>query len=124
MFTIYLRPFLYGLGIWIGATAALRFFGQRVLHPGHWRQTLLLFAISFPAMAWLVRQLCRRFRLPREQWPTGAIAIALPTLLLDPFSSAFFSTVFPNIAPEAAGIFGGWMLFCCAGALLGATVRK
>ena len=41
-------------------------------------------------MAWMVRRLCGRF-LPRgEQWPAGAVSIALPTLLLDPFSSAFF----------------------------------
>jgi hypothetical protein len=115
--------FLCGLAIWMAATIALRFFGQRLLHPGNWTGTLILFAVSFPAMAWLVRRLCRRYRLPAEQWPAGAISIALPTLLLDPFSSAFFPFVFPNMAPEMAGVFGGWMLWCCAGALLGATLR-
>jgi hypothetical protein len=53
----------------------------------------------------------------------GAFFVMLPTLLLDPFSSAFFPAVFPNIAPEMAGVFGGWMLCSCAGALLGAAVR-
>jgi hypothetical protein len=124
MFNMRLRPFLCGLSIWIAGTIALRLVGQRLLHPGRWSETLLLFAISFPAMAWLVRRLCQRLRLPREQWPAGAIAIALPTLMLDPFSSAFFPAVFPNIAPEAAGLFGGWMLFCCAGALVGATIGR
>jgi hypothetical protein len=124
MFTIYWKPFVSGLLIWMGGTAALRLFGQRLLQPGHWEETLLLFAVSFPAMAWVARRLCKRFQLPREQWPAGAIAVALPTLLLDPFSSAFFQAVFPNIAPAAAGVFGGWMLFCCAGALVGATVRR
>ncbi|MGA3024636.1 MAG: DUF5367 family protein [Bryobacteraceae bacterium] len=124
MFNMYLRPFLCGLGIWIAGTIALRLFGQRLLHPGNWTGTLLLFALSFPAMAWIVRRLCKRFQLPPDQWPAGAISIALPTLLLDPFSSAFFPAVFPNIAPEAAGLFGGWMLFCCAGALVGATIRR
>jgi len=46
-----------------------------------------------------------------------------PTLLLDPFSSAFFPIVFPNIAPEMAGVFGGWMLLCCAAALVGVTIQ-
>jgi hypothetical protein len=119
-----IRLFLCGLGIWFGATIALRMVGQRVLHPGDWRGTLILFAISFPLMAWLVRRLCSRFRLPPEQWPTGAVSIALPTLLFDPFSSAFFPVVFPNISPEAAGVFGGWMLWCCAGALVGGIVRS
>jgi len=75
-------------------------------------------------MAWIVRRLCRRFQLPRDQWLRGALSVALPTLLLDPFSSAFFPVVFPNMAPEAAGVFGGWMLWCCAGALVGAIIRR
>jgi hypothetical protein len=115
---------LYGVAIWIGATIALRVAGQHMLHPGDWKGTLILFAVSFPLMAWLVRRLCRRAQLPREQWPAGAISVALPTLLLDPFSSAFFPVVFPNMAPEVAGVFGGWMLWCCAGALMGATIGR
>ncbi|MGA8493230.1 MAG: DUF5367 family protein [Terriglobales bacterium] len=118
-----LRLFLYGLGIWIVATIALRIAGQHFLRPDDWKGTLILFAISFPLMAWLVRRLCRQFEPRPEQWPAGAISIALPTLLLDPFSSAFFPVVFPNMSPEVAGVFGGWMLWCCAGALVGATLR-
>ena len=121
---MYLPLFLYGLGIWIAATLALRLAGQHLLHPGHWTSMLLLFAISFPLMAWVVRRLCRRFRLSGEQWPAGAVSVALPTLLLDPFSSAFFPFVFPNMDPRVAGVFGGWMLWCCAGALVGATIRR
>jgi hypothetical protein len=118
-----LRFFSYGLGIWIVATIALRIAGQHLLRPSDWKGTLILFAISFPLMAWLVRRLCRRFEPRPEQWPAGAISIALPTLLLDPFSSAFFPVVFPNMSPEVAGVFGGWMLWCCAGALIGVTIR-
>ena len=113
------RLLLVGLAIWVGATVYLRLDGQRLLHPGHWWGTLLLLAVSFLLMAILSRRLCQRLRLPREQWPAGAISLALPTLLFDPISSAFFPEVFPNIAPEMAGIFGGWMLCCCAGALVG-----
>jgi hypothetical protein len=117
------RLFLFGLGIWIAGTIALRIAGQHILRPGDWKGTLILFAISFPLMAWLVRRLCRRFEPRPEQWPAGAISIALPTLLLDPFSSAFFPVVFPNMSSEVAGVFGGWMLWCCAGALVGVTIR-
>jgi hypothetical protein len=114
--------FLAGLAIWVGATAFLRFDGQRLLRPGPWWATLLLFAISFLLMAILARRLCQRFQVPRERWPAAAISLALPTLLLDPMSSAFFPAIFPNMAPHMAGTFGGWMLCCCAGALLGAMV--
>ena len=117
------RLFFLGLVIWIAATLALRLGGQFLLRPGHWLSTLLLFVVSLLLMAWLARRLCRKLRVPPEQWPAGAISLALPTLLLDPFSSAFFPVVFPNLAPQLAGVFGGWMLVCCAGALLGATIR-
>ncbi|MFZ0285415.1 MAG: DUF5367 family protein [Terriglobales bacterium] len=120
----YKKPlFLYGLGIWAAATVALRLAGQYLLRPNHPLAMVVLFVISFPLMAGIVRRLCSRFRLPPEDWAYGAISIALPTLLLDPFSSAFFPVVFPNIAPEMAGVFGGWMLWCCAGAMLGASSR-
>jgi len=124
MFTLHARLLAYGAAIWLVATIALRFVGQRLLPPGNWLGIVILFAASFALVAWLVRRLCKRFGLPREQWPAGAISLLLATLLLDPFSSAFFASVFPNIAPEAAGPFGGWMIVCCAGGLVGAIARR
>jgi hypothetical protein len=118
------RMLLYGFGMWLGGTIAVRLAGQYLLHPGSLRATLILFAVSFSLMAWVVRGLCVRFQLPREQWLVGAFSVALPTLLLDPFSIAFFPAVFPNVAPEAAGLFGGWILCCCAGALVGVSIGK
>lgn len=118
------RLFLCGFAIWAVASVALRAAGQHILHVGNWTQTLILFAVSFPLMAWLVRRLCRRFQLPQDQWLRGAVSLALPTLLLDSFSSVLFPVVFPNIAPEMAGVFGGWMLWCCAGALMGALINR
>jgi hypothetical protein len=118
------RLVLTGLGIWLAGTIALRLAGQRVLHPGSVAGTVILFAVSFPASAWLVRRLCRRAALPQDQWPMGAVSVLLPTLLLDPFSSAFFPVVFPNMAPAVSGVFGGWMLWCCAGALVGVSIRR
>jgi len=123
MFLFNRRLLLYGFAIWLGATIALRSAGQHLLRPQNWLATALVFVVSFPAMALLARRLCASFRLPSQEWPVGAISLALPTLLLDPFSSAFFPVVFPNMAPELAGVFGGWMLWCCAGALVGACIR-
>jgi hypothetical protein len=118
------RLILCGLAIWIGATLVLRLVGEHLLRPGEWTGMFLLFSLSFPVTAGIVRGLCRWFQLRPEEWPAGAVSILLPTLLLDPFSSAFFPIVFPNMAPEMAGVFGGWMLWCCAGALVGATIRR
>ena len=116
------RLCLTGFVIWFGATLVLRFAGQYLLHPG--RTPVLLFAASFPLMAWIVRGICKDSRLPADRWPAGAMSVALPTLLLDPFSSVFFPVVFPNIAPQMAGVFGGWMLWCCAGAFAGVAMGR
>jgi len=113
---------LYGFGLWLAGTIILRAAGQYLLHPGSLASTLVLFALSFVAMAWLARRLCLRLGLPPERWLAGAVSLALPTLVLDPFSAAFFPVVFPNMTPAAAGLFGGWILFCCAGALAGAMM--
>ncbi len=121
MFEIRPRLFLTGFAVWLAATIALRFAGQFLLRPGHWAAIFALFLVSFPLMAWVVRGICRE--LPGQEWLAAGVSVLLPTLLLDPFSSAFFPTVFPNMAPEMAGVFGGWMLWCCAGALVGASVR-
>jgi hypothetical protein len=121
MFYYHKSLLVCGFAIWFVATIALRLAGQHLLYSRNPVGTVILFAVSFPLMAWLVRRLCSRFHLPPEEWPAGAISLALPTLLLDSFSSAFFSVVFPNMAPELAGVFGGWMLGCCAGAMVGAS---
>jgi hypothetical protein len=113
---------LYGFALWLLGTIGVRLGGQFLLRPGSVLLTLGLFVLSFIAMALLARALCRRAGLPRSAWPAGAVSLALPTLVLDPLSSAFFPAVFPNISPAAAGLFGGWMLCCCAGALAGATI--
>jgi hypothetical protein len=105
-----------GVAIWLGATVLLRVAGQFIV-PGKAWAIVALFVASFPAMALVARLACRP--LPKNEWPLGAMALAAPTLLLDPFTSAFFAQVFPNIGPERAGVFGGWMLCCVAGALYG-----
>ena len=110
---------LSGLLAWLVGSVALRLGGQYVLPVAGGPQTLLLFAASVPASAWFTRGFCRAFQLKRDRWSAAAVALVLPTLVLDAFSVAFFPIAFPNIAPNAAGVFGGWMLCCCAGGLLG-----
>ena len=112
----------YGFVLWLGGTLGVRFWGAFLLRPGSVPGTLILYVLSFLAMGGLARRLCRQAGLPRREWPSGAVSLALPSLLLDPLSSAFFSQVFPNISPAAAGLFGGWILCCCAGALAGSML--
>src|SRR4051794_18019040 len=115
-----MRPRLVVIGsaLWVVATLALRLGVARLL-PNAWAAVVALFAASAIVCAWLVRRVCRSSHLERGAWPVAAVSLLLPTLVLDPFSSAFYTHVFPDANPAGAGVFGGWMLACCAGALIG-----
>jgi hypothetical protein len=118
-----MRLVLAGFAIWFAATLFLRVRGQNLLAPNHDLKIAIIFALSFPLMALLIRRLCRGLPSREEQF-AAAISILLPTLVLDPFSSVFFPEIFPNIAPQMAGVFGGWMLWCCAGGLIGVAIPQ
>ncbi len=117
------RTVIIGIALWAAGTIGIRLAGQYLLHPQSSLRTLLLYLISFLLMALLARRIFLRMGLEKDAWPQAATLLALPTLLLDPFSSAFFPSVFPNVDSAAAGVFGGWMLICCAGAVAGAWLN-
>jgi len=116
---MWLRTLVTGIVIWTGGTAGIRLAGHRLLQPGHTAQTVGLYVVSFILMALLVPRICRRIGFERDLWPKAATLLILPTLVLDPFSCAFFTSMFPNLDPAAAGVFGGWMLICCGGGVAG-----
>jgi hypothetical protein len=115
------RIFIIGFLGWLGGTILVRIGGQFILHPESVVSIVILFAVSFAAMAWLTRALCNDAKLPREQWPVAGVMLILPGLLLDPFTSAFFAQVFPNVEASASGLFGGWIIISSAGALIGSS---
>lgn len=116
-------PLLIGFLFWLGGTIAIRFTGRAILVPGRPALTLVLYAVSFLLMAVVIPGICQVLRLERTRWFEAVALLILPTLLLDSLSCAFFSRIFPHIAPDAAGVFGGWMLVCCAGAVAGVWIR-
>lgn len=118
------RFLAYGIVGWIVATAALRLAGQHVLRSSEWKGIFVLYLLSFILMAALARRLLLTFRINQGQVLGAVVSLLLPTLLLDPFSSAFFPVAFPNMAPSLAGAFGGWMLISCAGALVGGMTYR
>jgi len=105
--------------LWVVGTVAIRLGGRGLLQANRPLTTLVLYLVSFALMALLVPRIFRRLGLQKISWPGAATLLMLPTLILDPFSCALFSTVFPNVDPDAAGVFGGWMLIFCAGAVAG-----
>lgn len=113
-----LRVLLIGLLFWVAGTLTIRFLGQHLLLPG---RALSLYLGSFVLMAVVALRLFRGIRVDPVE---GVTLLALPTLILDPFTCIFFASLFPNVAPAAAGLFGGWMLICCGGAVAGAWAGR
>jgi hypothetical protein len=117
------RVLRIGTVLWIVGTAAIRLGGRGLLHSNRPVATLVLYLASFVLMAMLVPRIFRRLGLEEGSWPAAATLLMLPTLILDPFSCAFFTIIFPNIEPGAAGVFGGWILIFCAGAVAGVWLK-
>jgi Family of unknown function (DUF5367) len=115
------RLALAGCGIWLGATIALRLWGQYLLDPSAGWAIAALLLVSAPVMFYLPRRLFRAYAIDRASFGRGAAALVAPGMLLDAIASIWFPVAYPNIRPDAAGLFGGWLLFCNALALLGAA---
>jgi hypothetical protein len=118
------RLILVGFAIWLVATIALRLAGQWVLNPARPVSIIVLLAISGLLLFRLPRLLFSRFAIPPDQRALGGIALVVPGMLLDTFSAICFASVFPNMRPDAAGLFGGWLLLCNAAALAGAALQS
>lgn len=117
---MFMRLLLAGLVLWLVGTLGIRFAGERLLHPERPLVTILLYAVSFAAMAFLVPRILSGSRDRRA----AVTLLMLPTLTLDALACAFFTTVYPNVSPAAAGLFGGWMLICCGGAVAGVWLAR
>ncbi len=117
-----MKPIIvYGFAIWLGATIALRVGGQHVFNPDSMLSIAILFVCSVPIMAWVPRAIFQGRGVAPENWARGAIALVVPGMLLDTFSTIFFSSVFPNIRHDAAALFAAWLLLCNATALISAA---
>jgi hypothetical protein len=106
---------LWGLGLWLAATLAMRLVGR--FHFG----VPVVFA-TYVVTALLIVQLAQRLyaarRLGRVERAVAAASLVLPGMLLDVLSVTFVDVVFPNIPPSQHSTFGGWLLWAYAVALL------
>ena len=124
MFIIVRRVFATGLALWLVGTVVLRFAGH-VFLPAHSAAAwVTLYVLSALAITVVSRRVYQWAGIPAGEWLSAASVLILPTLVLDAFTSLFFVRVFPQLDPGVSGAFAGWMLICCAGAVLGARVRR
>jgi hypothetical protein len=112
------RALVAGVILWLIGTAMFRFGGHSMIHPPSASRTVPAYALYFVASVIVVRILLPRLGIARESWPAATTLFILPTLLLDPFATAFFPAAFPNLPAEAAPTFGGLMLIASAGAVV------
>jgi hypothetical protein len=110
-----------GFVIWLLATIALRLAGEWIINPASFAAVAALLALSAPAMFYLPRRIFAGLALPRDRYAIAGIALVAPGMILDTISAIWFPQVFPNMPPDAAGLFGGWLLCCNVFALLGAA---
>lgn len=117
--------FLVGLALWAAGTLCIRVSGNALARLfASVRTTVLVYAISFLISGILVPIVCLLLRLDSSARVEGAALLALPTLLIDAFSCVFFARLFPRAPSTLAGVFGGWMMICCAGGVVGAIVLR
>jgi len=117
---MYLRTLLAGLGLWIIGTVVFRLGPSGLVQEPSLARTLLYYVIN-AMLALIVSRLAMHWiGVPREARAAAVTLFILPTLILDAFSTAFFTVVFPNLPPAAAPTFGGLMLISAGGAVVGA----
>jgi uncharacterized protein DUF5367 len=112
-----------GFALWLLGTVLLRSAGHWWLPRDSAPAWVFLYLVSGVATSLIARAVYRRAGIPRQAWLSAASAFILPTLLLDAFTALFFASAFPQLDVRMSGAFGGWMLICSAGAVVGAWVR-
>ena len=117
---MFMRPLIAGIVLWLVGTIGIRAWGQWLLHPDRPLATIALYTFSFAAMALLAPRIVGGAADGRA----AVTLLMLPTLTLDALACVFFTTIYPNVASAAAGIFGGWMLICCGGAVVGVWLTR
>ena len=98
-----------GFVIWLLATIALRLAGQWIVNPDSGASVAALLAVSAPVMFVLPRRIFAGLALDPDRYALAGIALVAPGMILDTISAIWFARVFPNMPPDAAGLFGGWL---------------
>jgi Family of unknown function (DUF5367) len=121
------RWFGVGFVVWALATIGFRLIGQWFFAPDA-ALISVAFALFFtPITAWCVRAYITSQSLSQYEGVTFAVCIAAPGMLMDTFTVGFFSSVYPNMNPSVAYIFGAHLLWiycvCVTSAFFGPLAK-
>lgn len=111
---------LLGVGLAIALLAGLvfRIVGHLVLDPANPLAVGVIFALTIPLMWGLAVGVFRWRSIEGVERREGAVLLVVPGMLVDAFSTALFSVVYPNMSLAAAGLFGGLLLLAYATVLI------
>ncbi len=103
--------FSAGIAVWALATIGFRLIGHWFFAPDA-ALISVAFALFFtPITAWCIRAYITAQNLSRYEGVTFAVCIVAPGMLMDTFTVGFFGSVFPNMNPSVAYIFGAHLLW-------------
>ncbi|SIR24847.1 hypothetical protein SAMN05421858_1984 [Haladaptatus litoreus] len=103
-----------GFVIWLVATVAFRLVGHFLLNPDNEPFIAAVFMVTIPAMVLLTLGIFRWRKIPSASKPIAASLLVLPGMSLDAIVLPLFESVYPNMAPESTGYFGGFLLLAYA----------
>lgn len=100
-----------GIVVWVLGTLGFRLLGQLFFTPDA-ALVSVAFTLFFTVVTvWCIRAFIASQRLDHLEGVTFAVCIIAPGMLLDTFTVGFFSSVFPNMDPRVAYIFGAHLLW-------------
>lgn len=112
-----------GFGIWAAATLAVRLIGQVLFLPDNAVIVAALYIVVGIALPLLAYGIYIWRRLDPIQQIEAAALLVIPGMLADAFVVLFFAPIFPNVTPEADGLFGAWLLWAYVVVLITGFIR-
>ncbi|WP_163581898.1 DUF5367 domain-containing protein [Gracilibacillus saliphilus] len=115
---------LWGVLIWLGASAIFRFAGQYFFTSENYTLLIVTYILVIPLILALTLLLYRYKNLDSTEQVKAAILIALPGMLIDAIVLIYFEDIFVNLDPRLDGVFGSWLLFAYSLILLSGFLSR
>ncbi|CAH0120125.1 MULTISPECIES: DUF5367 family protein [unclassified Paenibacillus] len=113
---------IFGFLLWLAATLVFRFGGSVLLDPGNMTLIVVLFAVVL-AMRPVLIGLFKLRNVSRGERMHAAVSVAVPGMLLDMFSIAWYQTVFPGLTAEQLPLLCAWLFWAYAIMILSGLQR-
>lgn len=111
---------IIGLAFWLAWTIVIRTVGHLFFLTGDTAVMVVLYVGGAVLLVFLARLLFWMMALLVQQVFLAATLMVMPGMVLDSLAVTFYPVVFPNMPPESAASYGGWLLLAYGAVLVGA----